>query len=974
MKTTNIRIVLAALGSALLQAWPAFAAESTAPNLARSREHIRDAGNRKFFDYEMGNTETSPAELGEKLPDGLARDALLSALLGQPAARISKDVRVGAVAHPALPGVHVVWAYIPFDFKNRAPRLFVGLLKGEAREKVAAGQWISEPIHDMELAQDEVPLTFDFCSFPLGRLGRAFGLRTLTHGCGAGGSICSATNLLLFVSVEGKLAKVFDAQVAFFGNFGGDWHEDGTRDHTVEESNAIVRLKGGRSKTAAPPVIEVVLVGKRAKQQRWTWQAQEAAEHADGAPVTDVGTPGWYVTEDPELMGTVNNDPTNRPAHRFAPPRTLAQLEQKALPPWRGLGVMPGVGGGVNAAAIGLRGELYVGGVFEFAGDVPARNVAVWNGHAWSALGAGIEKEVKALTVARSGKLYVASTDRVSVWNGSTWSTLGHSVFEHLNLIALVVDGAGVVYRASQEQVSMWNGSTWSVLANGWEGRLVRALAVDGAGRLYAGGWAGKNRNSNLAMWDGSRWSGVGGGTDNFVSSLAVDRTGKLYVGGTFQHAGGQTAHSLAIWADGAWRSGNMGDLGPEGKVDRLMVDPQGGLYVEGRLEGLGPGFTSRARWNGSSWSVPPSFALAIDISGAFYAGDREYGELPFTTLRRWDGHDGSKLGSGMDEQAAIVAIAGPDDLYVATTSNDSKKSTVARWKKGAWSDLRCPLHRVEALTVDGAGNLVAGGRLPKGSDGWPPSGVFRWNGTAWSPLAQQRLGSILALAADGAGNLYVAGEFSELAGAKAMSIARWDGHAWLGLDAGISDGRNGPGRVSALAVDAKGNLYAAGELAAAGGSPARNIARWDGHAWSALGKGTAFAVRAFAVARTGQVFAGDGWSRVVAWDGHAWSPMAPGMTPQILALATDAAGSVFAAGTAVSVEGRLTSGGIPSEADRRVGQVVKWTDGAWVPLGVFDAEVSALATDPSGGIHAAGPFLIESGRPVGHVTRLDMR
>jgi hypothetical protein len=95
-------------------------------------------------------------------------------------------------------------------------------------------------------------------------------------------------------------------------------------------------------------------------------------------------------------------------------------------------------------------------------------------------------------------------------------------------------------------------------------------------------------------------------------------------------------------------------------------------------------------------------------------------------------------------------------------------------------------------------------------------------------------------------------------------------------------------------------------------------------------------------------------------------------MTPQILALATDAVGSLYASGTAVSVEGRLTCGGIPSEADRRVGQVVRWTDGAWVPLGIFDADVQVLATDASGGIHAAGPFLTESGRPVGHVARLD--
>jgi len=421
-----------------------------------------------------------------------------------------------------------------------------------------------------------------------------------------------------------------------------------------------------------------------------------------------------------------------------------------------------------------------------------------------------------------------------------------------------------------------------------------------------------------------------------------------------------------------------MADLGPNGIVDRVLVDPAGGLYVDGRLEGMGQGFTTMARWDGSSWSVPPKFPIAFDSTGAFYAGSWDYGQPGFTTLRRWDRHDWNKLGNGMDERAAIVATAGPDDLFVATTSDDAKKSTVARWKNGAWSDLRCPLHWVTALAVDRAGNLLAGGRLPNAPGkwtvlgDWPPIGVFRWNGTAWSVVAQQKLGNILALATDGTGNLYVAGQFKEMAGAKSMSVARWDGHAWLALDAGFPDGQGRPERVSALATDATGNLYAAGEFATAGASPARNIAKWDGHAWSPLGEGTAFAVRAFAVARTGQVYAGDGGSRVLAWDGRTWSAMAPAMTPRILALATDTAGSVYAAGTAVSVEGRLTCGGIPSEADRRVGQVVRWTDGAWVPLGIFDADVQVLATDASGGIHAAGPFLTESGRPVGHVARLD--
>ena len=41
--------------------------------------------------------------------------------------------------------------------------------------------------------------------------------------------------------------------------------------------------------------------------------------------------------------------------------------------------------------------DLYAGGFFEFAGGVPAANVARWDGAAWSPLGAGTDEEVEAL-------------------------------------------------------------------------------------------------------------------------------------------------------------------------------------------------------------------------------------------------------------------------------------------------------------------------------------------------------------------------------------------------------------------------------------------------------------------------------------------------------------------------------------------------------------------------------------------------
>jgi hypothetical protein len=73
----------------------------------------------------------------------------------------------------------------------------------------------------------------------------------------------------------------------------------------------------------------------------------------------------------------------------------------------------------------------------------------------------------------------------------------------------------------------------------------VYALATDSSGNLYAGGGfttAGGVMASNVAQWNGTAWSSLGGGLsalsgDSFVSSLAIDSTGKLYAGGAFTAA-----------------------------------------------------------------------------------------------------------------------------------------------------------------------------------------------------------------------------------------------------------------------------------------------------------------------------------------------------------------------------------------------------------------------------------------------------
>ena len=142
----------------------------------------------------------------------------------------------------------------------------------------------------------------------------------------------------------------------------------------------------------------------------------------------------------------------------------------------------------------------------------------------------------------------------------------------------------------------------------------------------------------------------------------------------------------------------------------------------------------------------------------------------------------------------------------------------------------------VYALLKDGAGNIYVGGDFIT-AGGVIVNNIAKWDGTKWSALGtgvfSQYGSSIQALAMDGAGNLYAGGSFTNAGGVLANNIAKWDGTTWSALgtapDFGVSN------TVNALAVDG-GNLYAGGNFTTAGGVPVNRIAKWDGTAWSALG------------------------------------------------------------------------------------------------------------------------------------------
>jgi len=214
---------------------------------------------------------------------------------------------------------------------------------------------------------------------------------------------------------------------------------------------------------------------------------------------------------------------------------------------------------------------VYAGGTFTNAGGVAANNIAKWDGSNWSALGSGLSPgkngEAFAYALAVSGgDVYVGgyfaaaggiAANNIGRWDGSSWSALGSGM--NGDVKALAVSGSdlyagGYFTRAdgiTATNIAKWDGARWSSLGFGIgdNSSYVSTLIVSGP-NLYAGGLFttadGHGRvNSYIAKWDGIRWSALGSGINGNVSALAVSGN-DLFVGGGFTIAGGKVSAFMA--------------------------------------------------------------------------------------------------------------------------------------------------------------------------------------------------------------------------------------------------------------------------------------------------------------------------------------------------------------------------------------------------------------------------------------------
>lgn len=376
--------------------------------------------------------------------------------------------------------------------------------------------------------------------------------------------------------------------------------------------------------------------------------------------------------------------------------------------------------------------------------------------------------------------------------------------------------------------VARWDGTRWSDAGAGLNA-AVRTLcahdAGDGAGpSLYAGGdfWIrrpGQSHCVGVARWNGTGWVNVGGGVGGTVHALASFNDGagpRLYAAGEFQYANGMTYRGLAAWNGTDWLplgAGLRGLNSAPGYGSALAVFDGGGgpaLYVGGAFQSAdGVVCNGLARWTGSRFesvaggvrftqsgyafvrALAPSTlgGPSLLVGGAF----NEAGGVPAVNAARWDGRAFTPLGDGL----------GP-------------------------ADPPYPSNYV-ACFAELNGQTYAGGVFHLSGSGLPLENLAHLNGPSWESVGYGAGGTIIALrttALYGPARLLVGG---------LSFFAAWDGSAFH------VDGNGLNGAVSGATVADLSDgpaLYVVGNFSLAGSVNARRVAKWDGHGWSALGRG----------------------------------------------------------------------------------------------------------------------------------------
>ena len=290
-----------------------------------------------------------------------------------------------------------------------------------------------------------------------------------------------------------------------------------------------------------------------------------------------------------------------------------------------GLGPSPSYG---YQPAFDSQRNLYVVGQFTTAGGVSVNNIAKWDGSSWSNVGGGTNGYLLSIYIDPSDNIYVGgqfsrcdptgvnlAVRNIAKWDGSAWSDVGGgtngSVFSinKNNNGDILVGGSftsvgigGTLL--STVNISSWNGSSWFNYAGGiginFAGDLIRKIIVLQNKIYVCGRFTSTNTvpaiiTNNIAMWDGS-WNALGLGLNGDTYTMVTNGIDKIYCAGGFSTAGGIPTNSgLAVYNVNTLSWSTLPPNGFGSSLD-IEIDQLENLYVSGNNNYI-------RKFNGTIWS-----------------------------------------------------------------------------------------------------------------------------------------------------------------------------------------------------------------------------------------------------------------------------------------------------------------------------------------------------------------------------------
>lgn len=227
---------------------------------------------------------------------------------------------------------------------------------------------------------------------------------------------------------------------------------------------------------------------------------------------------------------------------------------------------------------------------------------------------------------------------------------------------------------------------------------VLNARLIDG--KLYVVGRfqkANRKTVNNVAVWDGTSWSGLGKGVDGVAYDIC--KVGSdLYVCGDFSYAGKSTesagvpANRIARWDGSKWNALATNTVDRE--IYALATDGKS-LFVGGNFTKINNETETRAvaKWNGTKFeAIGGKFDRFIKsmvwLEGKLYVGGyfQNFGDDEMNNVAIWDGSSWSEMGNGGLNGTVSSLTSDGKSVYAAGKFNLSGKRGIAKYDGGKWA------------------------------------------------------------------------------------------------------------------------------------------------------------------------------------------------------------------------------------------------------------------------------------------------